>query len=439
MDYIKIIAFTLFYFQFNFTIAQELLSLSKAIEIGLAQNYNIKLAENDIKTAENNSSRELLGYLPTLDLSVGPTANFGNTAINFSNGEVITTSNAISWTAGAVLSSNYTLLDKKRDATLSQLKEIINSFDLQHRQSLESTIRDIYIQYFQIVLLEQNISVLQEAIGVTQKRLERAQVRYEFSSGLKTDILNAELDLKRDSVNLMNTLVEIDALKRDLNYLLGRSDDINFATTLSLELRGVPDLETLISQSFEQNISVLLLKQGQVVNQMDLEIIDAERKPVLRANGAVNFNYQKNAPGSFFASTRNQGLDLGLTLSWNLLDGGMRKVQKENVYINIENQEIQLNDIRHKLKTDISNVYYAYQNALAITEVESQGVTTANANLERTEELFNRGQLTSVEFRQAQLSLINAQIGLNTALYNAKQLEYDLNFLSGNIIDSSFD
>ena len=51
---------------------------------------------------------------------------------------------------------------------------------------------------------------------------------------------------------------------------------------------------------------------------------------------------------------------------------------------------------------------------------KSRNVNTNQDNFERSENQFQLGQITSVEFRQAQINLQNAQTSYNLAKYDAK-------------------
>ncbi len=415
---------------------QNILTLNRAAELTVSNNFSIRLAYNNIRIAENNATKEFTGYNPFVDLAVGPSATFGGSRQKFSNDMTAETSNALSWTAGATLSAGYTFFDKSRDVTLDQLKGILDLANLQLRQSIEDNLFQMVNQYYLIAQLAENIDVLEKSLEISQKRIELAQVNYEYGQGLRLNVLNAEIDLKRDSVNLLNALQQIDEAKRNFNFLVGVPVETKFEIDDQIEIKNVASKEEYILSALAENVTILLSNQNQKVNEFDLKIIDALGKPRIAANANLNYNYQNNAPGSFITSSSNQGLNLGVNLNWNIFDGGIRNIQKQNALINIENESIQKEQIENQLKRDISNTWEAFQNALFILDVEGKSITTAQANLDRTSELFNRGQVTSVEFRQAQLNQINAQLGLNTAKYSAKLLEIQLAYLSGQLLDA---
>ena len=68
--------------------------------------------------------------------------------------------------------------------------------------------------------------------------------------------------------------------------------------------------------------------------------------------------------------------------------------------------------------------------------MEQNSLEINRLNLDRTSELFNAGQVSSVDFRQAQLNLLQSEIGYNVARYQAKLLEIELLYLSGDLLNS---
>ncbi|MFT4761886.1 MAG: outer membrane protein, partial [Saprospiraceae bacterium] len=61
-------------------------------------------------------------------------------------------------------------------------------------------------------------------------------------------------------------------------------------------------------------------------------------------------------------------------------------------------------------------------------------VETNRENFERTKEEQKIGQISSIEYRQAQLNLLNAETNLNTARFAAKVIEMELLQLSGQLL-----
>ena len=424
---------TILYWEFG--TAQIDLTMSEAARITMENNFGIQIARNAIRIAENNTSKENNGYLPTLDAAVGPTASFGNSTQNFSNDMRAETRNALTYGLTASVNGNMVLFDKARDAAVIQLNELVKLSDLELRQTIENTLLQLYTQFYSVAQLRENIKALEKMLDLTERRLERAEIQYDFGQGSRIDVLNARVDISRDSVNLLNALQQLENAKRDLNVTMGEDVDHDFLISTDVSYDVSSTKNDLLQQALEQNIGIKLADQDRLISELDLSIIDAQRKPKISANAGLNYTYQDNPSGSFISSSTSNGLNLGVSLNWNLFDGGRRKVQEQNVQVAMENQLIQKDQVILQLERDIENTWGEYQNALYVLEVEDSSLETSQANLERSQELFNGGQITSVELRQAQLNLLNSEIGRNNAKFAAKLVEVELFYLAGRILE----
>jgi len=414
--------------------AQTLLTKKKAIEITLANNYDIKVAQNNVALAENNTSRELNGYLPSVNANAGLNSRLGGGSQTLNSGQENSTSNAFNWGGNANVQANYQLIDRTRDLTVKQLEEIVDLQDLQLKQTIENNLLVVFNNYYQVAQLMQNANVLEQTIDLSKQRLQRAQYQYDYGQGIRLNVLNAEVDIQRDSINLLNLKNQLSNAKRNLNVAMGRSVNTTFEVDTLVAYDSNLSLPQLISDAKSNNVLIEIINQNLAVSAMDIDIIESTKKPTLGANASYIFNYSNNAAGSFIRQSNSRGLSAGLTLGWNLYDGGRRKLQKENVKINIENQMVQKEQIAQQIERDVINAWESYQNALFVLQAEAKNLATNQLNFQRTEEQFKIGQVSSVEFRQAQLNLLNAATSLNSAKYDAKFIEISLLQLSGRLM-----
>jgi outer membrane protein TolC len=132
------------------------------------------------------------------------------------------------------------------------------------------------------------------------------------------------------------------------------------------------------------------------------------------------------------------GLSGGINLSWNLFDGGGTITRVKNAKINLENQQLQKEQIILNIERDFNNAWDDYQNKLTIYNIQEENILTSKNNFDRTQEKFRLGQVTSIEFRQAQLNLLLAKLSRNQAKYDAKLAELFVLQLSGEILNVSF-
>lgn len=418
--------------------AQNKLSQTEALEIMLANNYGIKVAKNNQLIAENNTSKELNGYLPQVNVSAGADGSLGGSKQNFSSGMEFDVRNAFNWGGNASVSANYTLVDKRRATNLEQLKELVKLSDLETRQTIELNLIQLFNAYYEVAELTENLSAQVQTMELSRQRILRAQYRYDYGQGIRLDVLNAEVDFQRDSINFLNIEQRLANSKRNLNVIMGRPVDIGFNVSTTVGYTDNLSLNELLLAVQTKNIDVQITDQNIEIDHYDLKIIDAEAKPTVSSSASYSYSYQNNAAESFIASQTSRGFGIGLNLAWNIFDGGIRKMRKQNTNIAIQNRQIFRQQLLEELNRDLTNAWESYQNALLILQVEKNSLATNQLNFERTEELFRSGQLNSVEFRQAQLNLLNATISYNNAKYDAKVIEIQLLQLSGDILNQEF-
>lgn len=413
--------------------SQSVLTLEDAKLLTLENNFGIKIAKNNVQLAENQTDRSVNGYLPTVSASGGVNGSFGGSTQQFSTGQENNVSSAFNWGANASVRADYTLLDKRRDLGLDQLKENLKLSNLELTQSIEQNLLQVYVSYYQLALQRENVEVLTESIEISKERLRRAQTQLELGQGNGLDVLNAEVDIKRDSVNLLNALLNVENEKRNLNFAMGRDARVDFDVVASTDIDTSLNLDELVASAKADNIALQINRQTLSVNEMDLDIIEAETKPTLSAGASYDFAFSDNATGSFIDQSNSRGLSANVSVAWTLYDGS-RDIRKQNVALNLTNLKLQAELVEQQLERDIINAWATYQNSIFILEVEESAVATNRENFTRTEDQVKFGRLTSLEFRQAQLNLLNAQTSVNNARLNAKLAEIQLLALVGRLL-----
>ncbi|WP_430968605.1 TolC family protein [Spongiimicrobium sp. 2-473A-2-J] len=435
---------------FNGLLAQEkLLSKEDAVSLALENNFGILVAKNQVAIAENNKSILNSGYLPTLTGTAGATYNRDDSTIEFpgqldDDGNpradvIIDKAEAQRYNTG--LSVNYTLFDGLgRLYNFKRLKEQYQLSELQARETIENTVIQLFSVYFEIARLTENENVFQEALQISRDRIKRAEYAFEYGQNTKLDILNAQVDVTNDSINLLNTRQQLANTKRDLNVVL--SQNLNEVYEVDTLVRFIPrlQLEGLVAEAKTNNVAILQTERNLTINAYDIKVSRSGYLPTLGLAGSYGWNLNQSAASAFFPGTNNttNTLNLGATLTWNLFDGGGTTVRLKNAKIAYENQELLLEQVGLEVDRDIQNALAIYENRLNIFRIQAQNVITNQNNFDRSKEQFQLGRITSIEFRQAQINLLNAQTNKNLAKYDAKLAELQLLQLTGQLLNVDF-
>ena len=197
-------------------------------------------------------------------------------------------------------------------------------------------------------------------------------------------------------------------------------------------------IQSLFNKAKVNNVAIQKLEKNIQLNKFDIQINKSDLLPTLSFNSSYGFNKSDNDATFIYANQLSKGLNAGLSLNWNVFDGGTTKTRIENSKIVADNLQIQKEQIETSIERSIANALEIYNNSLFIVQVEEKNVITNQRNFTRTEEQFKLGQITSIEFRQAQINLLNAQSNLNAAKYDAKNAELILLQLSGELLDIEF-
>ncbi|HKK11495.1 MAG TPA: TolC family protein [Flavobacteriaceae bacterium] len=436
---IKYFVLILFLFVLHEAKGQDVLSSQEAVKLALVYNYGIKIAKNSVKIAENNANVLNSGFLPSVTGSAGATYNRDNTEAEFSDGSSTTLNGAESSRYNASVNLNYTLFDGLgRQYNYKKLKEEQQLSELEARETIENTMLQLFTVYYNVAQLSENTIALQQTLNISKERLTRAKYQFNYGQSTKLGVLNAQVDINNDSINVINANQQLKNAKRDLNVVLGNALQQQFEVdTLITFVLGLDKTE-LLEKMKANNVTLLQLEKTLLISEYNLKTWKSDYLPTVGLSGSYGWNKNDNNAASFLAVSTSTGLTGGINLSWNLFDGGRTVTQVKNAKIDLENQQFQKEQIILDIERNFNNAWDDYQNKLTIYNVQEENILTAKNNFERTKEKFSLGQVTSIEFRQAQLNLLNVELDRNQAKYEAKLAELFVLQLSGELLNVNF-
>ena len=430
------IVFVFMSFYMTSITAQKLVSISEAIELALENNYGIKIISNNKEIAKNNAGVLNSGYLPTVTSSSGATFNRDNLEAEFANGESTALNGAKSSRYNASINLNYTLFDGLgRYYDYKRLKETYKLSELQARETIENTIAQLYVVYYNVAQVTENVTVLEKTLTVSKDRITRASYQFEYGQGTMLNVLNAQVDINNDSINLINAKQQLVNTKRDLNVVLGNVISSEFRVDTTIDFKLNIDQKDLANKMKLNNVNLLQLDKNIMINTFIVKANKSGYLPSLGLTGSYGWNKGNNNAASFVAVSTNTGLSGGLSLSWNLFDGGATATRVSNAKIELENRSLEKESMVIDIERNFNNAWDDYQNKLTIFQVQENNIITSTNNFNRTQEKYKLGQATSIEFRQAQLNLINSELNRNQAKYAAKIAELTVLQLSGELLN----
>jgi outer membrane protein TolC len=348
-----------------------------------------------------------------------------------------------SQTLNANASINYLIFDGLgRKYNYQRLKEMYNLSEIQATQVIENTVLQLLTAYYHVAELTQNQINQKTSLSISKGRLLREKYKFQYGQNTQLDMLNSEVDVNNDSITLLNINRELANAKRNLNLILGQEIQTNFQVDTTVTYNLGLTYESVFNSAKARNTVLQQAEKNIELSKFDLKINQSNWYPNIGVNGGYGWNNlhtESDVANPFaLATNTSKGLQAGVSLTWNIFDGGMTRTRVQNAKIAIDNSEILKEQIEQELERNVANAWETYQNALFVLQAEKKNMETNRRNFDRSSEQFKLGQIISVEFRLAQVNFLNSVTNFNRAKYTAKIAELNLLQLSGQILGSTY-
>ncbi|MHA7830633.1 MAG: TolC family protein [Flagellimonas sp.] len=418
----------------------ELLTKEEAIDMVLENNLDIQVARNTRVIDENNANILNSGYLPSVSGNASGSIDKQNSEGVLANGDIREAEGAETRRYNAAVNVNYTLFDGLgRYYNYKSFQERSEQSELEVRQTIENTILQLFTVYYEAARLTENTANLERALEISKDRLKRAQYQFEFGQNTGLDVLNAEVDINTDSINLLNSRQELRNTMRDLNLILNRDLEDQFLADTTVTFIPSLEMEAMYDEAQLNNVRLQIVEKDLNMGLNDIRVAKSGYLPTIGLTGTYGWNESNNnSPLAFVLQNTSTGVTGTVNLTWNLFDGGSTITGIKNAKVAYKNQEIAKKQIQLEVERDIRNAWDSYTNALYVLEVQEKNLQTNRNNFNRTDERYKLGQVTSIEFRQAQLNLLNAVLAKSQAKYNAKLAELQMLQVSGELLNVDF-
>lgn len=408
-------------------------TLKSCLDQGLLNNYSLRITRNEEQVSKNNATLGNAGYLPTLDLAAGYKGTVDNTESKLrATGETTKDNGVFDQTFNAGLNLNWTIFDGFNiTANYQKLKELERQGETNTRIAIEDLITNITAQYYNYVQQKIRLKNFLYAVSLSKERLRIVEERYHIGNFSRLDYQQAKVDFNADSAQYMKQQELLHTSRIQLNELMANKDvDQSFIIRDSLiSINSIMNFEELWSATLQINASLLKAEQNNTLARLDYKKVTARDYPYLKMNGGYGYTLNKY---DISANSRrsNLGLNVGVTVGFNLFDGNRRR-ERRNASIAIQNTRLEREEVEQSLRADLSNLWQAYQNNLQMLNLERQNLVAAKENHEIAMERYMLGNLSGIEMREAQKSLLDAEERILSAEYDTKLCEISLLQISG--------
>ena len=427
------------------TLPGQELSMAEAIRVGLANSYQIQIADNNVEIARNENDPGFAGAYP--DVNATFDVNNGYTNLNQPASFLQELSTASTGIVPGV-NLNWILYDGGRvRLTRQQLEELQVRSEGDLKIAVENTIERIILAYYAVLLREEQLEVLEEVLELSRDRIEYEEVKREFGQASTFDILQTRDAYLNDSTTYITELTNYENAIHNLNRAMGLPElnrEYLLTDTLTFDL-PVYELGTLRANMLANNNQLNTLYVDRELAQINTRLRESERLPQVNLGAGATYNWSQNlfGTGTFadgndrdLGGIRNQTINgfLNFGASYNIFNGGARRINIQNARIQELNAQLGIQQLELELNNQLANTYAAYLNERELVRVTTDRVENARRNLEIAEERFRGGLINSFDYRTIQLNYINASQARLQAIFNLKLTETELRRLVGDLV-----
>lgn len=404
--------------------AAPVITPDETVKIALEKNYGIRIAANAAEVARVNNTAGNAGMLPVASLSGSDALSIAKPPLGDGSPGAYRKSTS---TLSLQPSIDWTIFDGgKMFVTRKKLSEIEAAGVTVYKETVAKTIAEVIAAYFDIVQQRQQIAFIDEVIGYDREQMAIAQAGFATGLMSRQAVLQATIDLNEDIQKSISSQTTLAAMQRELNRLLCRNPDMQFAVVDSIVIDSLPDRSLLLAIVDSCNTTIAYLQRQVTIATLTLKEARSLLFPKVTVGAGYAFRRMTSTGAGDYRYYGPQ-VDAGITLPLYQAGEATRKIRTSK--LGVESAQLQLENARETIRAQLLNVVDSYDNQLKLLEIEKENVVLAKENLDISLQRYKLGQSTYLEFRQAQESYENAKTRLIGIRYAMKIAETQVKLL----------
>jgi outer membrane protein len=421
-------------------VAQEEVTLDRAIQAGVQHSYDVLVVRRTSELARNDNSYAFGAFLPQLNATGSYLKNNINSySATFADPPVVTDRSGVKSTnTNAQLQVLWPIFDgTKMFATRKRIEELAILGEINVRNQMMNSVAAIIVNYYNIVRQKQQLRATQELMLVSEERVKLAERKLEVGTGGKPELLQAKVDLnsQRTAILVQETLIQ--QLMDQLDGLVGMTLPPSYVVSDSIPIDLTLTMTEIITGIEGTNQAVVAARKNIDVAKLVLRENRATRSPIISLVGAYNYTKAENelAANPFSLKlAQNQGYNYGVQATIPIMNNMNVNRLIGAAKINLSRQEIIYDQQLAIATVGVRNAYVNYDNSKRSLEIQEENILLAKENVYIALEGFKRGITTALDLRTAQQSLADAYNQLIGSRYSAKLAETELLRLKGALL-----
>ena len=302
--------------------AQEELTLRKCLEIGLENNYDIRIVRNEERISDNNATAANAGMVPTIDFEAGYSGALDNERTTPREGDAWSDNGIYDQTFNAGINLNWTIFDGFRIRTnYKKLKEMQEMGTVRTRITIEDFVASLTAEYYNYVQQTLRLQNFRYAVALSRERLRITEARVQVGNFSRLDLLQARVDFNADSSKYMSQHELVTASRIRINELLANENlDERFSIPDSvIRVNATLDWNDLLAKTLSANASLLMAEHDSSLAELDLKTVLARNYPYVNLTTGYGYTYNRYGTGGNL-SRGTLGLNAGVKVGFTIFD-----------------------------------------------------------------------------------------------------------------------
>lgn len=403
------------------------LSWEQVVDVGLKQNLELKILEQDVKNQKLNVYKSVSDFLPTISYNFQAVNNVELPVLVFM-GNRFRIGTKYNFTH--VLQLQYPLfLGGARLANFSIQRHAKKSL-LQMLRGKEQEVAFKAIEaYYQVMLANDLLRVNEKARAAAKANFEQVEKFYQAGTASQLDLLRAKARLSQTIPAVTTARNNLKMSQENLKFILNLAPEDSIVILDSLVVKefwpdlnekSLTDLQTIALHSRPDLKS---LEQQKAISSKQKWIAGSKFVPqvVLTAN-VQHQAFLETADVTAKDYTRSKAA--GVALQWPLFEGAKRAFELQQSFIQSKKLELQQEQLRKAILLDVKNSYHQLQEAEQNLVSLKAAFQEAQETLRLANLMYKEGVSTQVEVLNAQTAFTNAELGYRKGIfdYNISQL-----------------
>ncbi|MFZ5469984.1 MAG: TolC family protein [Myxococcota bacterium] len=268
-------------------------------------------------------------------------------------------------------------------------------------------------RYYELYRAQKTREVLDALVQRSTIQLERARALFDAGRGAKRDAIDAEVNLGNDRISVLRQGQRVAAAQVDLAVWIARGGaeplEAKDPGTLDAPLLPAPSLDEALAAARHHRPLLKVVARQLEAARRAVEIASAGYFPRLSVFGT--YGRRSPSPEPFFSyPDRQNSVSGGLNLSWELFSGFSTSAQTRSAEHARSSATLSAEQAERELEGEVRRALETLRAQAAIADIALKNRTLAVSGLSLAEERFQAGASSTLEVRDAQLKLAQAEL-----------------------------